>query len=569
MTGIDLGESVGDYVIVGKLGQGGMGIVYLAQQESMDRKVALKILPEHFAAKERMLRRFKKEVRVLACLEHANIVTAFDAGEDNGLHYLAMSYVRGESLDMVVKRDGVMPEPDVLKVLQETVGALAFAWNEHRLVHRDLKPANLMRDEKGVIKLMDFGLGTSVEDEERTTVTGTVMGTPGYMSPEQVNGCKNLDFRSDIYALGCTAYHLATGRPPFDGGVIQVLAKQLQAKMPDPRETNPKLSDGFVALLQKMLAKRPMDRPNSYAALLSDIARITDGRSVVKTGGESETLLEISNDESAVHHSGHEISEPLPKASPQRNRISRWLLAAPAIAVVGIALHLMFSSARKRMPEPLPGESATGSLIQDNPLIYLSMDTPDGGAAGKLAGQVNTRGGLTTTKSPAGTGLLFDGIDDFVNLGSIELPENWTLTFWGRLDEANIYDKFFKFSDEGRGARVEAHIADPDTLMFWSTEGWSISVPVPQLSEWNFFALRVVGETADLCLNGRVRIASEAGFQEKVLSKTRKFCLLGAGVSNKSGAISDPSFLRGAMDEFRIVDRALSDKEIRHLASHP
>lgn len=161
---IGAGVTIGDFEIVEKLGEGGMGQVFLAEQRGLGRKVALKVLPPEVARHPARLKRFEKEVRTQAQVEHPNIATAFHAGEDDGTHYLAMSYVPGASYAEVIEDEGPLSEAAVLRLLAEASGALLFAWDEHQLIHRDIKPANLMRDDRQALRLVDFGLGTSLAD---------------------------------------------------------------------------------------------------------------------------------------------------------------------------------------------------------------------------------------------------------------------------------------------------------------------------------------------------------------------------------------------------------------------
>ena len=251
------GVSLGGFRIEKTLGRGGMGEVYLACQKSMDRKIALKVLPRALTAQQDAVDRFRSEVRVLAQLKHPNIVTAYEAGEDDGVHFLAMEYVEGETLEQVLKRGKPLPEKQALGLTLKLSEALGQVWADHSMVHRDIKPANILLDRHGEPKLADMGLSRIASSRPGMTVVGEVMGTPNYMSPEQADGLAGVDFRADIYSLGATLYNMLTARVPFVGATFtETLRKQASEKLQNPCVANPKVSSACVALLDIMLARR-------------------------------------------------------------------------------------------------------------------------------------------------------------------------------------------------------------------------------------------------------------------------------------------------------------------------
>ena len=273
------GVTVGGFEIIRMLGEGGMGEVYLAKQLSLNRNVALKILPAQMKMRRGVTERFFKEVQLLARLDHANIVMAFEAGEDSGVFYLAMGYVKGESLDQKLRREGPLEEDVALQMAGKLAGALDYAWREHKLLHRDIKPANIMLTDSGEIKLMDFGLAKCLAEDVSLTVSGAVIGTPNYMSPEQVEGRSELDCRADIYSLGATVYHMVTGKLPFAGSsIMETLRRQVNEMLPDPRTVNPAVSENCVTLLEIMLSKNRDQRHQDYKALGGDIDRVRAGQ---------------------------------------------------------------------------------------------------------------------------------------------------------------------------------------------------------------------------------------------------------------------------------------------------
>ena len=206
------------YRIVRLLGRGGMGAVFLAREQALERLVAIKVLPKASAADEETRQRFRREARTAAGLSHANIVPLHGFGEIEGLLYLVMGFVSGESLRDRLKRDQRLPEQEARRILADVAEALASA-HRHNVVHRDVKPDNiLIEDETGRAFLADFGIAKGLDGGEELTQLGQVVGTPLYMSPEQAAG-KDVDPRSDLYSLGAVAFTMLAGRPPFDRGL--------------------------------------------------------------------------------------------------------------------------------------------------------------------------------------------------------------------------------------------------------------------------------------------------------------------------------------------------------------
>jgi len=272
------GVTIGGFRIERLLGTGGMGEVYLARQLSMDRPVALKILAAHARSPEDK-ERFIQEVRTLARLEHPNIVTAHEAGEDGAYLYLAMSYVNGEALDRRLATQGHIPEREALRIIRKIARALEYAWTEHRLLHRDIKPGNILVDAHGEPKLADLGLAQSVQAAEGRTDHPRVAGTPNYMSPEQAEGRDDLDCRSDIYALGATLYHMLTGQLPYAADTPEeTLRRKFEEPLPDPRSFQPQISPATVALLAGMLAHDRAERYSTWKKLITDIDRVLAGK---------------------------------------------------------------------------------------------------------------------------------------------------------------------------------------------------------------------------------------------------------------------------------------------------
>jgi len=277
-TALKAGDTIGGFVLERKIGRGGMGEVWLAEQTSMKRKVAIKIMYSKYTDNPSFLYRFNKEVKIIANLDHPNIVTAHDAGEEGGVCYLAMKYVDGDSLSTRLKNQGQIAEKEALTIIKEVAGALQYAWDELKLLHRDIKPGNIMLDPNGKPLVMDMGISRSAIDDSSLTITGVSIGTPYYMSPEQADGLSDIDFRADIYSLGITLYHMVTGVVPYDGTTTaSVIKKHVTEPFPLPQVKNPELSDACATLLETMMAKQRENRYQSWAGLIKDIELVLTG----------------------------------------------------------------------------------------------------------------------------------------------------------------------------------------------------------------------------------------------------------------------------------------------------
>jgi|GEM_PF-809850 len=284
------GTTLGNFAIERRLGSGGMGDVYVARQLSMDRLVALKVLPQALTRKASVVERFRHEVRMSARLEHPHVVTAFEAGEDFGYLYLAMSYVDGEDLRTRLKRDGPLPEKEALTYARHLADALGYAWTTFRMLHRDVKPGNILVDRKGNARIMDLGISKCLVEEEdaELTVSGMLVGTPHYMSPEQATSGAELDCRADIYSLGASLYHLLTGSTPYQGETSTEVLRQLGVRpVPPLRELAPMVSEHCARLVAKMMALSRDQRPASWEAVITDVDRVLAGREPLLVVGEA------------------------------------------------------------------------------------------------------------------------------------------------------------------------------------------------------------------------------------------------------------------------------------------
>src|SRR5436309_1360114 len=273
-------ECIGRYQIVKELGRGAMGVVFQAVDPTIGRTVAIKTIrlsdvtnpQERAKLRERLFR----EARSAGSLSHPNIVTIYDMQEEGDLTYIAMEFVDGPTLDAVMSASEPVKREDVLRILREAASGLDYA-HQKRIVHRDIKPANVMLDNTGQVKITDFGIA-KVSSSEQFTMTGTIVGTPNYMSPEQVQGLPSVDGRSDQFSLSVIAFEMLTGEKPFSGEHLTTVVYKIVAGDPiPPRRLNPTLGADIEGVLRKALAKQPDGRYLSCLEFVNALDRACAG----------------------------------------------------------------------------------------------------------------------------------------------------------------------------------------------------------------------------------------------------------------------------------------------------
>lgn len=276
-------QMLGEFRLLRRLGGGGMAEVWLAEQTSLQRQVAIKVMRPDIQADETCRRRFEQEALATAGLNHPNIVQVYAVGESNGVRFIAQEYVAGMNMRDYILKKGPPTAHIALHLLKQVASALQAA-AEKGIVHRDIKPENILLTRKGVAKVVDFGLAQLTQGGDlRLTQAGMTMGTPLYMSPEQVQGSK-VDHRSDLYSLGATFYHLLAGRPPFRGETALAVAyHQVHTPPPSLAELRPDLSPPVCQLIQRMLAKQPDER---FASAQSLLLELRDLEKRIGTDGE-------------------------------------------------------------------------------------------------------------------------------------------------------------------------------------------------------------------------------------------------------------------------------------------
>jgi serine/threonine-protein kinase len=291
LAGEDLsGKTLGDFLLLRRLGQGGMGHVYLAEQVSLKRKVAVKIMRADLAASPTALQRFQAEAKAIARVTHANIVQVYSIGAADGLHFMSLEYVEGRTLRESIARKGTPELAHALSIMRQVAAAMQEA-HEAGIIHRDIKPENILLTRKGEVKVADFGLSRIYGGDLQPvhlTQSGVSMGTPLYMSPEQVQG-KELDPRTDLYSFGVTCYHMLAGEPPFRGqSPFEVALQHVTGEAVPLQQLRPDLPIELCQVVHRLMAKDPNQRYPSAGDLLADLERLSEGLSAtggMKTGG--------------------------------------------------------------------------------------------------------------------------------------------------------------------------------------------------------------------------------------------------------------------------------------------
>jgi serine/threonine-protein kinase len=298
----DKSTVLGDFRLLKKLGQGGMGTVYRAHQVSLDRPCALKVLSKELAAKPNFVERFEREARAMARIDHPNVVRCFAIGEARGLHYVAMELIEGQSMQDWLTALGKLSVGDALHVTLLCADALKHA-HGLSMIHRDIKPDNILVTKKGDIKVSDLGLAKVLDEDMSMTQSGTGLGTPHYMPPEQARNAKYVDQRSDIYALGGTLYHFLTGSTPFKGdSIVQLITAKERGSFTPARRINTDVPERLDLILDKCLAKDPQYRYQTMDDLIRDLESLNLA---------AESLSFIDDPNKAVMHRAGAAHSPI------------------------------------------------------------------------------------------------------------------------------------------------------------------------------------------------------------------------------------------------------------------
>jgi len=368
---------LGPYRIQARLGGGAMGVVYKAVHETLERPVALKVLPDELAASEEFIARFLREARAAAALRHPHVVDVFDAGRDRGKYFIAMELVVGRSLGEVLKERPCLDEAEGLRLLREAAEGLSAA-HAKGLIHRDIKPDNILLEHDRIVRLVDFGLVRDITSAKKLTVTGALLGTPTYISPEQAGG-EPAEERSDLYSLGCTFFRALTGHPVFiSASAMNLLFKHRYEKPPDPRTHNPQLTENTAYLLLSLLGKKVAERPASAKAVCEMIDTLRCGGKIPRPAWLDAVLP------------SPESLAPTVRAKTTGAR-SGWRV--PAALVVMIVLGLVaWLALRKPTLEPTahgadPQRPSLDTPVETPPLITTEQPAVPPGSVSELSAE--------------------------------------------------------------------------------------------------------------------------------------------------------------------------------------
>lgn len=337
------GQKIPGYKILGKLGAGAMATVYKAKQISLDRTVAIKVLPPKFASNPQFIERFYAEGRSAAQLNHPNIVQAFDVGRAGDLYYFVMEYVDGRTVYDDIVKHRRYSESEALDIIIQIAEALEHA-HAKGFIHRDVKPKNVMITREGVAKLADMGLARAITDKEAAEAeAGKAFGTPYYISPEQIRGEKGIGPPADIYSLGATLYHMVTGNVPFDGkNPSAVMHKHLKAELVPPDHVNPKLGSGISEVIEMMMAKDPRRRYRSCADLLLDLRQVRKGETPTIAHKDVLPSEEIATLAAAEARAAPTAEIPEDRSGAEGPAIRPWLFyLLCAVAAVSISFNII------------------------------------------------------------------------------------------------------------------------------------------------------------------------------------------------------------------------------------
>ena len=324
-----IGKTFGGYEILSRIGEGGMATVYLAHQQSMNRKVAIKVLPKQFVTDDTYLQRFEREVKIVSQLEHRNIIPVYDYGEFEGQPYIVMRYMPAGSVDDILQRGPLDPNK-ILSIVTQIAPALDYAHSKD-VLHRDLKPSNVMMDDGGGAFLTDFGIARLTGEGNAGITTQGVVGTPAYMSPEQAQG-KDLDGRSDVYALGVMLFEMATGRRPFESETpYSTAVLQVTQQPPMPRKLNPTITTALESVILKSLKKNRDDRYQTAESLAEGLKLAIERPTVVHDTEPAIRKMDLRQQQERIQQAPPPVRTPPPLYSQRTpNTPGRKVIAPPS-----------------------------------------------------------------------------------------------------------------------------------------------------------------------------------------------------------------------------------------------
>jgi len=443
MDNLQPGQMLGAYRIIGQIGQGGMATVYKAYQPSMDRNVAIKVLPSQLAESKEFATRFQQEARIIARLEHAHILPVFDYGESEGIAYFVMRYLEAGTLKDKMVAGRPLPLNEIDRIFTQLADALSYA-HSHGVVHRDLKPANALVDSRGNLFLTDFGIAKILESASpRLTQTDAIMGTPAYISPEQAQA-QPVDQRSDIYSLGIILYEMVTGRVPFVADTpLAVILKHLSDPLPLPSSIKTDIPEAIEKVILKALAKNPEDRFATVAEFESAWKRALEEKDTAPrtsdsvTGAASRTPLNQRLDTTG---GAPAQGQPVPAitAAAKSQRSTGWIVGCLAgvcllLAIGGGAIFL--ASNWQNLGFGTPTQPATEIPTLDNipPTLIVPTETAIPISTGKILLEDDFSAGNSNWGTLTNSDTSIEYRDDALNM--LVFTQNWIV--WSTPDDVD------------------------------------------------------------------------------------------------------------------------------------
>ena len=341
------GQKINDrYQIIKSIGEGGMANVYLAYDTILDRRVAVKVLRGDLSNDEKFVRRFQREALAASSLNHPNIVEMYDVGEDNGIYYIVMEYVEGQTLKQLLKRRGSLTLSETIDIMLQLTDGMAHAHDSY-IIHRDLKPQNIMIQDDGQIKITDFGIAMALNSTQLTQ-TNSVMGSVHYLPPEQATG-KGSTIKSDIYSMGIIFYELLTGSLPFKGeNAVEIALKQMKEPLPNLRDDNPSIPMSVENVILKATAKNPKNRYSDSRAMHDDLLTVLDDSRINEEKyqypypeNEENTKITKKIEAEAKEDDEEEEEEIASKIEDKEDKKSKRIIIILSIIFVGICLILI------------------------------------------------------------------------------------------------------------------------------------------------------------------------------------------------------------------------------------
>ena len=355
-----IGKSIGNYQIIDELGRGGMAIVYRAYQPSLNRYVAIKVLPPQLSFDQQFVERFQREAQAAAGLRHPNIVVIHDVGNQDGIYYIVMEYLEGRTLKQLIEQEGSLDAERAARIVEQIAAALDYAHQEG-FVHRDVKPSNIFVGQGDHLTLTDFGIVKAASETEQLTRTGMLMGTPEYMSPEQAEGGR-ADRRSDLYALGVVLYQILVGRVPFRGTTPHAtLHAVIYEPPPPPRYLNPSIPPAVEAVILKAIAKQPEQRYQSGADLVLALNAAFGRPQVVPIPPRPAVPLPGSS--------------PPAASTPQRSLLP-WIVAGIALVLIAMLIVLVLLIVTDGGQAEIPIPATTEAIAQTTGTADAGDQTP-------------------------------------------------------------------------------------------------------------------------------------------------------------------------------------------------